>query len=82
MKGIFIELVCPRHGLERFVIKVKRRYNITASEIKPLFRNRTECELSALLVGKYVGENEILRYVEEYLRQRRIHDKLIVMKII
>lgn len=82
MKGVFIEIICPSHGLERFVIRVKKRYNIAASEIRPLFRRKPAYELSALLVGKYVDEIEILRYVERYLREKRIYDSLIMMKIV
>jgi len=82
MRGILIEVMCPHHGLERFVIKVKRKYNIMSSEIKPLFRRKPPHELNALLVGKYVEEREILRYVEEYFIQRGMYHRLILIKIV
>ena len=82
MKGILVEVVCPYHGLERFVIKVKKKYNIKAFEIKPSFRRKPTYELNAILVGKYVEEREILRYIEEYLIQRGLYHRLIMMKIV
>lgn len=38
LASILIEMKCPQHGLERFTIKVIKRFNIASDEITPKLR--------------------------------------------
>lgn len=82
MKGLFLELMCPKHGLERFTIKVKKRTNIQSDEIKLVFRSRPEYDLSCVLVGRNVDELKVQECIINYLRQKDLYDKLVGFKFI
>jgi len=68
--SILIELNCPRHGLERFKVKVIRKYNLKADLIVPQFRSRPKPGLSSLFVGRNVSSKEIESYLDKYFRQK------------
>lgn len=68
---------CPRHGLERFKIKVVRKYNLRSDLIVPQFRSRPKPGLSSLLVGREVTNKEIENYVNEYFRQKEMMIKIL-----
>jgi len=80
MKGLFVELKCPEHGLERFTIKVKRKFNMPSNEIKLVFRQKPRTNLSYVLVGRYVDEKYIEHYVKKYLRERGLWERIITFK--
>ena len=77
MQALLIELWCPTHGLERFSIKIVKRFNMRKKEIKPRFRSHPKRELSCLLIGREVNENEVERYIREYF-DRTGYSKLII----
>lgn len=83
MIGFWVEMKCPRHGLERFTIKVVKKYNIPADTIKPRIRSRPESgTLSCLVVGRDVDENRMRNYLIEYFRQRGIWESVTNFKLI
>ncbi|MHA1754166.1 MAG: hypothetical protein ACTSYR_01455 [Candidatus Odinarchaeia archaeon] len=69
MRALLIEMTCPMHGLERFSIKIVKRFNIHKNEIKPRFRNHPTHELSCLLIGREVTEEEVTSYIREYFNK-------------
>jgi len=81
--SLFVELKCPKHGLERFNIKVVRRFNMKNDTIKPKFRTRTNTdELSRLLVGKNVCDKEIKDYLTHYFREKGLMEAILKMKLV
>jgi hypothetical protein len=76
-----IEMNCPEHGLERFKIKVIKKYNVNKESIEPKFRTRPYHELSGVIVGKDVRETEVRRYLTDYFREAGMFDKILSMKI-
>jgi hypothetical protein len=77
-----VELSCPDHGLERFKIKVIKKYNVNKELIEPKFRTKPRHELSGLVVGKNV-ENQVVRdYVVQYLRDAGLMDRVLSMRFI
>lgn len=72
MSSIVVELNCPKHGLERFQIKVIKKYNLKSDVIMPKFRSRPKTGLSSLVVGRNVSSKEIEAYVNDYFRQKHI----------
>ena len=72
MSSIVVELNCPKHGLERFQIKVIKKYNVKSDLIVPKFRSRPKTGLSSLVVGRNVSSKEIEVYLNEYFRQKQM----------
>jgi len=78
-----IELRCPKHGLERFKIKIIRKFNIKADLIMPRFRSRPETSgLSSLLVGRDVSNMEIEKYLINYFREKGLFEAILKMKLV
>ena len=75
--SIWIEMNCPRHGLERFKIKVIRKYNLKSDLIVPKFRSRPKPGLSSLLVGREVTDKEIENYLNQYFREKEMMIKIL-----
>ncbi len=82
MRGLNIELKCPDQGLERYTVKVKRRFNIPSDEIQPHFRSRPTYELSCVLVGRDVDETQVQSYIINYLREKGLYERLIKFKMV
>jgi hypothetical protein len=72
----------PKHGLERFTIKIKKTANIQSDKIKLVFRSRPEYDLRYILVGRKVSESQIQECIVDYLRKKDLYDKLVNFKII
>ena len=82
MQALLIEMVCPQHGLERFRIKVTRKFNMPKKAITPKFRSRPKRELSCLLVGREVTSFEVERFIAEYFQRNGTWDRIILIKTI
>ncbi|MEM3616530.1 MAG: hypothetical protein QXJ31_01270 [Candidatus Bathyarchaeia archaeon] len=81
MSWLIVELKCPEHGLERFKIKVIKKYNINPRQIMPKFRTRPKHELSGIVVGRYVHEKEIRDYVIRYFAQTGLLDNVLSIRL-
>jgi hypothetical protein len=80
---ISIEVNCPRHGLERFNVKVIKRFNISSDKIVPKLRSRPKKgELTRLYVGRSVSYNEVENYLIGYFREKGILDEIVRMKML
>jgi len=77
----WIEMHCPQHGLERFKIKIIKKYNINPEKIMPKYRTKPKHELSGLIIGRNVNKNEVLDYLLEYFDQKGMLDKIISIKL-
>ena len=81
MASIIVEMKCPEHGLERFKIKIIRRFNITHNQIIPRVRRKTaKGELSLLYVGRNVSYAEAKSYLVDYFREREMLQQIVRMK--
>ncbi len=78
--AIWVEMSCPEHGLERFKIKVIKKYNVNKELIEPKFRTRPRHELAGVIVGKNVGHDEVRQYLAEYFREAGMIDKILSMR--
>jgi len=73
---------CPEHGLERFSIKIVKRFNMKNDVIVPKFRNRpTVGDLSCLLVGRNVDETHVKNYLNEYFRKKGLLEAVVRIKL-
>jgi hypothetical protein len=72
MAGLLIEANCVEHGIERYKIKIIKKYNIDSEKIIPKYRTRPSHELSGLVIGKSVSyeaaREYLLRYLDESAR--------------
>lgn len=82
MVSLWIELKCPEHGLERFRIKIVKRFNMDPDKIMPRFRSRPKPGgLSCLLVGRNVTNREIENYLHDYLRRKGLMEAVLGMRL-
>ena len=80
--SILIEMSCPTHGLERFKVKIIKRFNIASSQIMPKLRSKpVRGELSSLYVGRNVTYNEAKDYLIDYFRERGMLEEILRMRI-
>ena len=79
--SLWVEFKCPEHGLERFKIKVIKKYNVTPELIAPKFRTRPKYELSGVVVGRNVNERDIQDYLMQYFRETGLMDKVLSMRM-
>jgi len=82
LQGLLVELACPKHGLERFTIKVIRRFNISPNEIMPKFRTKPKPELSGIVVGRNVNEKEVQKFLENYFREKGLWERVLTLKAV
>lgn len=69
MASLMIELNCPGSGIERYKVKIIKKYNIKHEEIMPKFRTRPRHELSGIVIGKNISYETAKEYLERYLNQ-------------
>jgi hypothetical protein len=81
LASLWVEINCPEHGLERFKIKVIKKYNVRPLLISPKYRSRPKRELSSLIVGRNVNQTEIRDYLMEYFREAGLMDQVLRMRM-
>lgn len=80
--SLWIELRCSEHGLERFRIKIVKKFNMSPNTITPEFRSRRKASgLSRLLVGRDVSNHEIENYLIDYFREGGLWESILKMKL-
>lgn len=81
--SLWVEMKCPEHGLERFKIKIVRKFNIKSEVIIPKYRRRpTVGDLGCLLVGRSVSDREIKNYLADYFRRKGIMEMILRMRLV
>ncbi|MCL6579222.1 MAG: hypothetical protein K6T73_07530 [Candidatus Bathyarchaeota archaeon] len=81
MTSVWIEMRCPQHGLERFEIKIIKKYNVSPDLIEPKFRTRPKPDLSGIVVGKNVGYDQIKDYLARYFYETGLMNNIISMRL-
>jgi hypothetical protein len=83
LSSIWVEMKCPQHGLERFQIKIVKKFNIKPDMIMPRFRSRpTKGDLSHLLVGRSVTNGQIEKYMLSYFRDKGLIEAILRIRLI
>lgn len=80
MANLWVEMSCPEHGLERYKIKIIKKYNVNPELIMPKYRTRPKYELSSLVVGRNVEEREARDYLVRYFQDAGIMDKVLSIR--
>lgn len=76
-----VELRCPEHGLERFNIKVIKKYNVSPELIARKYRTRPKREMSGIIVGRKVTTNEMQDFMMQYFKETGMIDKIVALKL-
>jgi len=75
--SILVEIWCPEHGLERFRVKIIRKFNMTSNQIIPKLRKKRKVnEIRYLYIGRNVSYSEAERYLVNYFHENRIGEIL------
>jgi hypothetical protein len=83
LASILIEMRCPKHGFERFRVKLIKRFNITSDEIIPKLRSKpTSDEVCLLYVGRNVSYDEAKNYLISYYRERGLLEEIVRMTML
>jgi len=82
LSNILLEVACPKHGFERFSIKVVKRYNIPSKDIRAHFRKLKYDEITQLYVGRKVTNKEIKKFVNDYLSRVGMREMILKMKFV
>lgn len=65
-----VEYTCPRHGLERFRIRVLKLWNVGMKEIVPRYGENKSAFIKNLRVGPDVTRGELEDYLTRYFYER------------
>jgi hypothetical protein len=83
LASILIEMKCPRHGFERFRVKLIKRFNIASDEIIPKTRRKpTLNEIGLLYVGRDVSYDEAKNYLIGYFRERGMLEEIVRIRML
>lgn len=82
MSNLLVEMNSPKHGFERFRIKIIRRFNIKSDEIKlkPMVKPR-DIGLSCVYVGREVTQAEVTNYLIQFFRTKGLWEHVLSIKI-
>lgn len=80
MASFLITVRCPEHGIERFRVKVVKRYNMPSDEVKVKIRSRPNPGISCLYVGRHVSNGEAKRYLIAQLQKEGLLESVLRMR--
>lgn len=81
MYRILLEVASPKHGFERYSIKILKKYNIPSKDITPRFSKLKPNEINRLYVGRNVTKKEIERFFDNYFSRIGMREMILKMKI-
>jgi hypothetical protein len=74
--SLMVESTCSEYGMERYKIKIIKKYNISPEKIMPKYRTRPRHELSGVVIGKNISfetaRDYVVRYLNESARQNMV----------
>jgi hypothetical protein len=80
--SLIVELDCPEHGLERFRVKIVKRFNMKPDVIIPKFRRKPKPGgWRCVYVGRNISPGEIRDYLIAYFRRRGMWENILSMKL-
>jgi hypothetical protein len=80
--SLMIEVNRPGSGIERYKVKIIKKYNIKHEEIMPKFRSRPRHELSGVVIGKNISYETAKQYVERYLDQSAFLNAVVSIRLL
>lgn len=80
--SLLVEVQSPELGLERYKVKIIKKYNIKHEKIMPKFRSRPRYELSGIVIGRDVSYETAKAYLEQYLRQSEGFNNVLSIRLL
>jgi hypothetical protein len=71
---IEVEYTCPRHGLERWRIRVSKLWNVGKKEIVPRYGESKSAFVKNLRVGPSVTQGELEDFLHRYFYEKGLEN--------
>jgi hypothetical protein len=83
MTSFAVEMFCHKHGLERFKVKIVKRFNIPSNIIIPELSQRpTIGEIKCIYVGRDISNKEVEKFLVNYFREKGMLERIVKMHMI
>jgi hypothetical protein len=83
MTSFAVEILCNRHGFERFRVKIVKRFNMPSNIIIPeLSQRSTIGEIKCIYVGRDISNKEVERFLLNYFREKGMLERIVKMRMI
>lgn len=83
MTSFAVEMLCNKHGLERFRVKIVKRFNMPSNTILPELSQRpTMGEIKCIYVGRDISNKEVENFLRDYFRQKGLLEKIVKMNMV
>jgi len=82
LTSVAVEMQCNKHGLERFKVKIVKRFNMPPNMIVPQLSKRpTVGEIKCIYVGRGVSGKEVEQFVRDYFREKGMLKNIVRMHL-
>jgi hypothetical protein len=82
MTSFILEVLCNKHGFERFRVKIVRKFNMPSNLILPELSQRpTVGEIKCLYVGRNISNREVEKFLIDYFREKGMQEKIVKMRL-
>jgi len=83
MTSYAVEILCNKHGFERFRIKIVKRFNMPSNMIVPELSQRpTIGEIKCIYVGRDISNKEVEKFLLNYFREKGMLERIVKMHMI
>jgi hypothetical protein len=83
MTSFAVEILCNKHGFERFRVKIVKRFNMPSNIIIPELSQRpTIGEIKCIYVGRDISNKEVEKFLLNYFREKDMLERIVKMRII
>jgi hypothetical protein len=83
MTSFAVEILCNKHGFERFRVKIVKRFNMPSNIIMPELSQRPSIgEIKCIYVGRGITNKEVERFLLDYFREKGMLERIVKMRMI
>jgi hypothetical protein len=83
MTSFAVEILCNKHGFERFRVKIVKRFNMPSNIIIPELSQRpTIGEIKCIYVGRDISNKEVEKFLLNYFREKGMLERIVKMHMI
>lgn len=83
MTSFAVEIICNKHGLERFRVKIIKRFNMPSTMIVPELSQRpTIGEIKCIYVGRDISNKEVEKFLVNYFLEKGMLERIVKMHMI
>ena len=83
MTSYAVEILCNKHGFERFRVKIVKRFNMPSNLIVPELSQRPSIgEIKCVYVGRDISNKEVEKFLVNYFREKGMLERIVKMHMI